>query len=116
MPENCDYLSFAEPQSFSDHEFGQRVGILTLWSRAVELNLPNEVDDFIKGLVSQGRFDSKESAVVEGVRLLMTQEKLRAEIEIGKRQLDQGKWSDEETVFAEVNAEIDSIEASQRES
>jgi hypothetical protein len=29
-------------------------------------------------------------------------------------QLDNGQWSDEETVFAEVNAEIDKIESSRQ--
>ena len=80
----------------------------------MNLNLPSEINDFVKGLVSEGRFDSEESAVVEGVRLLMTREKLRGEIQKGVEQLDNGQWSDEETVFAEVNAEIDKIESSQQ--
>lgn len=80
----------------------------------MHLNLPTDINDFVKGLVSQGRFDSEESAVVEGVRLLMTREKLRAEIQTGVDQLDNGQWSDEETVFREVNAEIDEIESSQQ--
>lgn len=80
----------------------------------MDLNLPSEINDFVKGLVSQGRFDSEESVVVEGVRLLMTREKLRSEIQTGVDQLDNGRWSDEETVFAEVNAEIDDIESSQQ--
>ena len=80
----------------------------------MHLDLPTEINDFVKGLVSQGRFDSEESAVVEGVRLLMTREKLRAEIQTGVDQLDNGQWADEETVFREVNAEIDEIESSQQ--
>ncbi|MBC8871813.1 MAG: CopG family transcriptional regulator [Planctomycetes bacterium] len=80
----------------------------------MDLNLPSDINDFVRGLVSQGRFDTEESAVVEGVRLLMTREKLRAEIQTGVEQLDNGQWSDEETVFREVNAEIDEIESSQR--
>ena len=80
----------------------------------MNLNLPNEINDFVKGLVSQGRFDSEEAAVMEGIRLLMTREKLRSEIKKGVDQLDQGQWLDEETVFAEVNAEIDEIETSQQ--
>ena len=80
----------------------------------MNLDLPSEVNDFVKDLVSQGRYDSEESAVVEGVRLLMTREKLRAEIQTGVNQLDKGQWSDEETVFSEVNAEIDDIEAKQQ--
>lgn len=80
----------------------------------MHLNLPTEINDFVKGLVSQGRFDTEESAVVEGVRLLITREKLRAEIQTGVDQLDNGQWSDEETVFRDVNAEIDEIESSQQ--
>ena len=80
----------------------------------MNLNLPSEVNDFVKGLVSQGRFDSEEAAVVEGIRLLMSQEKLRGEIQKGVKQLDDGQWLDEETVFTDVNAEIDKIESSQQ--
>lgn len=77
----------------------------------MNLDLPSEVNDFVRDLVSQGRFDSEEAAVVEGVRLLMAREKLRADIQTGVEQLDSGQWSDEETVFAEVNAEIDDVES-----
>ncbi len=80
----------------------------------MNLDLPGEINDFVQGLVSQGRFDSEQSAVVEGVRLLMEREKLRTEIETGVRQLDNGQWCDEETVFAEVNAEIDASESAQQ--
>ena len=80
----------------------------------MNLNLPSEINDFVKGLVSQGRFDSEEAAVVEGIRLLMSREKLRGDIQKGVKQLDDGQWLDEETVFAEVNAEIDKIESSRQ--
>ena len=78
------------------------------------MNLPSEINDFVKGLVSQGRFDSEEAAVVEGIRLLMSREKLRGNIQKGVKQLDDGQWLDEETVFAAVNAEIDKIESSRQ--
>ena len=80
----------------------------------MNLNLPNEINDFVKGLVSQGRFDSEEAAVVEGIRLLMGREQLRGDIQKGVDQLDNGECFDEETVFAEVKAEIDKIERSQQ--
>jgi len=82
----------------------------------MNLDLPNDVNEFVRGLVSDGRFDSEQSAVVEGMRLLTEREKLRAEIETGVRQLDNGQWSDEESAFAEVNAEIDAIESAKQES
>ena len=80
----------------------------------MNLNLPHEINDFVKELVAQGRFDSEESVVVEGVRLLMTREKLRGKIQEGVQQLENGQWSDEETTFAELEAEIDEIESSQQ--
>jgi antitoxin ParD1/3/4 len=79
----------------------------------MELNLPTEVNDFVKSLVSQGRFDSEEAAVVEGVRLLMSQEKLRSEIQKGVDQLERGEWVDEEALFNELEAEITRIESPQ---
>ena len=80
----------------------------------MNLNLPSEINDFVNGLVAQGRFDSEEAAVAEGIRLLMSREKLRGEVQKGVKQLDDGQWFDEDTVFAEVNAEIDKIESSQQ--
>ena len=80
----------------------------------MNLNLPNEVNDYVKGLVSQGRFDSEEAAIVAGIRLLMSHEQFRDEIQKGVEQLDNGQWFGEETVFGEVNAEIDKIESSQQ--
>ena len=44
----------------------------------MNLNLPSEVSNFVKGLVSQGRFNSEEDAIVEGVKLLMGREQLRS--------------------------------------
>ena len=82
----------------------------------MNLNLPSEVNDFVKGLVAQGRFTSEEDAIVEGVKLLMGREQLRGEILKGVKQLEAGEFYDEETVFNEVEAEIDKVEAEQQES
>ena len=82
----------------------------------MNLNLPSEFNDFVKGLVAQGRFTSEEDAIVEGVKLLMGREQLRDEIQKGVKQLDAGEFYDEETVFNEVEAEIDKVEAKQQES
>ncbi|MCC9644698.1 CopG family transcriptional regulator [Rhodopirellula sp. JC740] len=80
----------------------------------MNLNLPSEVNDFVKGLVAQGRYSSEEDAIVEGIKLLMGREQLRGEIQKGVKQLDAGKYYDEETVFGEINAEIDKVEAQQQ--
>jgi len=80
----------------------------------MNLQLPSEISEFVKALVIQGRFESEEAAVVEGMRLLMSQEKLRSEVQKGIRQLDHGEWFDEQAVFDEVEAEIDRIEAAKQ--
>ena len=80
----------------------------------MNLNLPSEVNDFVKDLVAQGRFNSEEDAIVEGIKLLMPREQLRGEIQKGVKQLDAGQFYDEDTVFAEINSEIDKIEAKQQ--
>jgi putative addiction module CopG family antidote len=81
----------------------------------MNLNLPAEANEFVKELVAQGKYQNEEAAVVDGVRLLMGREKLRAEIQVGIDQLDRGESCDEETVFAEVDAVIDEVEASGRD-
>ena len=64
--------------------------------------------------VAQGKYQNEEAEVVDGIRLLMGREKLRNEIQLGIEQLDRGESCDGETTFAEVNAVIDEIEASQQ--
>ena len=80
----------------------------------MNLSLPDDVNAFVKSLVSNGQFDSEEAAIIEGVRMLMGREQLKAEIQVGVDQLDNGNHFDEETVFAEVNAEIDKVESTQQ--
>ncbi len=80
----------------------------------MNLNLPSDVNAFVKSLVTDGRFESEEAAIIEGVRLLMGREQLKAEIQVGIDQLDNDQHFDEETVFAEVNAEIDKVEPTQQ--
>jgi len=80
----------------------------------MNLNLSAEANEFVRGLVAQGKYQNEEEAVADGIRLLMGREKLRNEIQVGIEQLDRGEFCDEETVFAEVDAVIDEIEASQQ--
>ena len=80
----------------------------------MNLNLPADANEFVKGLVAQGRYQSEEAAAVDGIRLLMGREKLRHEIRIGIDQLNRGISHDEETVFADVDSAINDTEASER--
>ena len=40
----------------------------------MNLNLPVEANAFVKSLVAQGRYESEEAAVIEGIRLLKGRE------------------------------------------
>lgn len=81
----------------------------------MDLNLPVEANDFVKSLVAQGKYQSEEAAVVDGIRLLKGREELRAKIATGVDQLDRGESFDEESVFDEVEAEITRIESSNKQ-
>lgn len=80
----------------------------------MNLNLPDEANAFVKGLVAQGKYQSEEAAIVDGIRLLIRREKLRSEIRVGIEQLEHGQSCDEHTVFSEIDAVIDEIEAAQQ--
>lgn len=81
----------------------------------MNLNLPVEANDFVKSLVAQGKYQSEEAAIVDGIRLLKGREELRTRINQGIDQLEHGKSFDEETVFDEVEAEISRIESSKKQ-
>lgn len=49
----------------------------------MNLNLPAEANDFVKSLIAQGKYQSEEDAVVDGIRLLKGREELRAKLAVG---------------------------------
>ncbi len=68
----------------------------------MNVQLNPEAIQFVEGLVAAGQFKSAEEAVAEGVRLLMSQQHLRAEIQKGIDEADAGLGIDGEEVFAEL--------------
>ncbi|MEX0867544.1 MAG: CopG family transcriptional regulator [Pirellulales bacterium] len=82
----------------------------------MQLNLPSDINAFVQNLVTQGRFENEQEAVVEGIRLLMSREQLRAEIQEGIRQLDDDEWVDGDEAFRETYAEIAEVKARKSES
>ena len=68
----------------------------------VEIDLPADAVQFIEGLVASGQFPSADEAVAEGLRLLMSRQNLRAEIQKGIDELDSGKGIDGNRVFDEL--------------
>ncbi len=78
----------------------------------MNLNLPVEANEFVKSLVAQGKYQTEEDAVVDGIRLLKGREELRAKLAVGVSQLDNGEAFDEQAIFDEIEAEIVRIESS----
>ncbi|MCU0983291.1 MAG: CopG family transcriptional regulator [Pirellulaceae bacterium] len=77
----------------------------------MNVELPSDVNNFVRQLVITGRFASEREAVTAAIHLLMSRERLRAEVAEGFRQLDRGESFDGQEVFADVHREIDALEA-----
>ncbi|REJ95768.1 MAG: type II toxin-antitoxin system ParD family antitoxin [Planctomycetota bacterium] len=76
------------------------------------MNLDLSVDQqaFIDSLVKSGRFASASEAIGEAVRLLVSQERLKQEVEVGTEQADRGDVADHDTVFAQLRSMAATIE------
>ncbi len=68
----------------------------------MNINLPNDALQFVEGLVASGEYNSTNDAVVDGVRLLMSRQQLRADIQKGIDELDAGLGVFGEEVFAKL--------------
>ena len=79
----------------------------------MNVDLPNDVNEFVKHLVVSGRFQSEQEAVTEGLRLLQARETLRRDVQKGFDQLDAGEGIEADVVFQEVNQVIDAVEKEQ---
>jgi antitoxin ParD1/3/4 len=69
---------------------------------SMNVELPQDAALFVEQLVASGAHPSSNAAIAEGVRLLMSRQTLRAEIQKGIDQLDAGQGIDGEVVFAEL--------------
>ena len=54
----------------------------------MNIELPADAVQFVEGLVASGQYKSSNEAVAEGVRLLMSRQQLRTEIQKGVDELD----------------------------
>ncbi len=75
------------------------------------VNLPHDMDQFVKDLVLNGQFLSEEAVITESLRLFKSHEQLRSDVAKGFKQIDEGNWIDGEVMFDELHAMIDTIEA-----
>ena len=68
----------------------------------MNVDLTPEATQFIQGLVASGVYNSPEEAVADGIRLLMSRQKLRADLQKGIGELDAGEGLEGKHVFAEL--------------
>ena len=70
----------------------------------MDIQLPQDQQSAIEAMVTNGRFSSVQEAVSEGIRLLVSNEKLREAVQVGIDQADRGELLDHDTVFAQLKA------------
>ena len=75
----------------------------------MNIELPSDAMKFVEGLVASGEYNSANDAVVDGVRLLMSRQQLRADIQKGIDELDAGLGIDGKEVFAELRERAKSV-------
>ena len=68
----------------------------------MNIELPADAAQFVEGLVASGQFKSTNDAVAAGVRLLMSRQQLRAQIQVGVDELDSGLGIEGDVVFADL--------------
>lgn len=68
----------------------------------MEIELSSEAVQFVEGLVASGQYKSANEAVAEALRLLMSRQQLRGDIQKGIDELDAGQGIAGDAVFAEL--------------
>ncbi len=78
----------------------------------MNVQIPQEQQSVIEGLVASGRFSSAQEVISEGIRLVVSNEKLRQEIQVGIDQAERGEIYDHDTVFSQLKAMATEVQAS----
>jgi antitoxin ParD1/3/4 len=68
----------------------------------MDIQLPTEACQFIEGMVATGQYASVSDAVADGVRLLMSRQKLYSEIQQGIGELNAGMGIEGSQVLGEL--------------
>jgi antitoxin ParD1/3/4 len=70
----------------------------------MNIDLPADQAAFIEHLVATGRYASLNEAIRDGVRLLISQERLKQQVSVGIEQANRGELVDHDTVFGQLKA------------
>jgi antitoxin ParD1/3/4 len=86
-----------------------------LQAMGMTVDLPAEQQAIIELLVASGRFSSAEEALTEGLRLLVSSERLRQQVQEGIEQADRGELVDHDTVFGQLRAMAAATQAARKQ-
>jgi antitoxin ParD1/3/4 len=75
----------------------------------MNIQLPTDANQFIEGMVASGQYASVNDAVVDGVRLLMSRQQLRVEIQQGIAELNAGMGIESSQVLDKLRLRSDSL-------
>ena len=78
----------------------------------MDVQIPQEQQAIIEGLIATGRYASAQEAISEGIRLLASTEQLRQEIQVGIDQADSGDLHAHDTVFGQLKVMAAEAQAS----
>jgi antitoxin ParD1/3/4 len=70
----------------------------------MNVDLPAEQQAFIERLVASERYPSPGEAIRDGVRLLISQERLKQQVDVGIEQAERGELVEHDTVFGQLKA------------
>ena len=70
----------------------------------MNIELPSTQQDYLEGLVADGRFPTVNDAVREGVDLLISREDLKRQVQIGIEQADRGELMEHDLMFQRVRS------------
>lgn len=78
------------------------------------VDIPADLAPFVERLIAERRFLTESEVLAEGLRLLQSQESLRAAVRNGFAQLDEGRSVPAEAVFARAEERIAAAERARR--
>jgi putative addiction module CopG family antidote len=82
--------------------------------KTMSVDIPAELAPFVERLIAERRFLTESDVLAEGLRLLQSQEALRAAVRQGFAQLVEGKSIPADKVFATAEERLAPVERARR--
>jgi len=76
----------------------------------MNVDVPSELDQFLRQLIVDGVVANENEAILEGLRLLQARQQLRHDVNLGVEQLDRGERIDGDEVFERLEHRISKVE------